>query len=488
LKAKSTIRLVESARRHRLLRRKTLPPSASAGDDAPPFRALAESMLDGAVTLTPSGNILHSNLAFAEMMETPFDQLIGKSFFSFVQLGWNQRFFDFLHCSLEKSGTVEVSLLTRGGKEISALLTSNAFSVREEKAVFLTVSNLKGRKEIEEALYRSKQRLETVADLTSHAIWEWDTSSREIWRSEGFAALLGYPAKEMKSTPMWWKHAIHPEDRSPVFSALEQLVKTGGTLQQTYRVRRFDGSYAEVIDRATAIRDGAENKLRLIGSIADVTEQNRAAAAKQEMSRRVMQAQEQERQRVARDLHDGVSQLLASSNFRLHHIEQQLGKSDKTLLKKVAEARVLVEKAHQELQLISRNLRPSELDDLGLNAALRSLCAEFQNRTRVQTIFKTSEIKALGPDAELTLYRIAQEALNNVEKHADAKQVQLSLKRKMDFIVLTIRDDGKGFASDGEMKGWGLANMRERAEYFSGTLRINSRRNLGTSVIVTVPV
>lgn len=461
--------------------------------EVPPSGSLAKSLPDGAVTLTPNGTILHSNLSFAEMMETPFEQLIGKSFFAFVRIGSNQRFFEFLHNNDEKPRTAEISLTTSKGKEIEALLACNIFRVEKVKTFFLTICDLKSRKDIEDALLRSRQRLETVAELTNNAVWEWDSSTREMWRSDGFASLLGYPPDVVKNSPNWWKHAIHPDDRSPVSSALARLVKEqNGTIHQTYRVKKFDGSYAEVVDKAVAIWDDKTHATRVIGSIVDVTDQNRAAAAKQEVARRVLQAQEKERERVARDLHDGVSQLLASSNYRLHHVEEQLARGDKSLAEKVSEVRELVEKAHREIQLISRNLRPSELNDLGLNAALRALSGEFQKRTGLKTLLTAEDFQDLDPELELTVYRIIQEALNNVEKHADAKRVQIALKHGPDGIRLAIRDDGKGFDSANAKKrpehGWGLENMRERAACFGGTVTIDSGPSHGTEIIVTFPI
>jgi PAS domain S-box-containing protein len=460
--------------------------------DTPSYQTLAKSMLDGAVTITPSGTILRSNLAFVEMMETPFEQMIGKSFFAFVRIGWNQRFFDFLQGSMEESQTAEIALTTGSGKEIFARLACNAFSLDSEKKLSLTVSDLRSRKKMEEALVRSTQRLETAAGLNSNAVWELDLATKEIWRNQGFASLLGYPNDAVKPTPIWWRQAVHPEDRLPVFSALEELVKTGnGTFQQNYRIRKFDGSYADVVDRAVAIRDDESNTLRIIGSIIDITDQKKAQAAKQEWSKRILHAQEQERQRMARDLHDGISQLLVSSNYRLHHVEAKIARQDKTLAKTISEVRQLVEKAQKEIQLISHNLRPSELDDLGFQPALRTLCATFQKRTGIKTTLEVEDSKAITPDVELALYRIAQEAMTNVEKHAGAKRIRLILKRNSNAINLQIFDNGKGFDPNNIRKdsehGCGLENMRERAACFSGTVKINSSLSLGTEIMVTIP-
>ena len=451
-------------------------------------------MVLGAVTINSDGVILNANFAFAEMMEVSVENITGKSFFELIRLGWNEPFFQFLHSPDEQSRTVEISLTSPSGKEVPVLLVSDATVLEQRKEISITITDLTERKLAKETLRRTEQRLNTIAGLTSDAVWELDGSTKEIWRSEGFATLLGYPPNSIKPTATWWKESIHPEDRSLVVSALDRLIEAQeGGFHESYRLRKFNGDYAEVVDRAVAIQDQHTNTFRVIGSIVDVTAKNKAETARKEVSKRIWNAQEQERQRVARELHDGVSQLLVSGSFRLHAVQEQIAKSDKSLARKIAEARELVEKAQREVQLISRNLRPSELDDLGLNAALRSLCAGFKKRTGIDISLDTEILaKTFAPDVELTIYRIVQEALNNVEKHARAKNVKLSLNRNSTQIVVKICDDGKGFdpkkIRKKEDSGCGLDNMRERASFLNGSVTWVSTLGKGTTVTVTLPV
>ncbi|MEO5804083.1 MAG: PAS domain S-box protein [Verrucomicrobiota bacterium] len=458
------------------------------------YRALVETTSEGAVTLSANGLVLSANSQFAELIQSPLPNVVGKSFFGFVRLGSNQQFFDFLHQSIEGEAQTEISLMTITGREIPTVLTGKPFSTGNKKCISVTLRENTSRKQTKEALRRSEERLHTLANLTSDAIWEFDAASNELWRSEGSARLLGYPANAAR-TSNWWKQNIHPDDRSQVLNELDKILKTGeGQFHQTYRVRKADGSYAEVTDRAVAVRDEQTQTFRLIGSMVDVTAQNKAEAAKREISKKILQAQEQERQRVARELHDGVNQLLSSSAYRLNSLEQQISKRDVSLAEKVVEAKDLVEKAMTEVRLISRNLRPSELDDLGLNAALRSLCLDFQERSGLQVKTTCDDFgRTLSANVEMTIYRIAQEALNNVEKHAHAKNVHLSLKRESDASIrLKIRDDGLGFdpliVRKGAKSGWGLDNMRERALLFHGNITLESAPRKGTEVQLDIPV
>ncbi len=448
---------------------------------------------EGVVTLTANGIILYSNSQFSGMMEMPVEKVIGKSFFGFVRFGWNERFFEFLQKSLGGSQTAEIALSTKAGNELVALLVSNPFSTDGKTGVSLSVADIT-RKSTEEALRRTAERLETVAELTTDAVWELDVAKDELWRSDGFAALLGYSPQAVKPTQNWWKQSVHPDDRSVVFGEIERILKAGeGHFRETYRLRKADGTYAEVIDQAIAIRDERTNSFRLIGSIVDVTEQNRAEAAKREISKQILDAEEKERQRVARELHDGVNQLLSSSTYRLSSVEQQISMTDQALAKKVCQAKDLVNKAIAEVRLISRNLRPSELDDLGLNAALRSLCSEFEERTGIEVQLEAETFgKVLPPGVELTIYRIAQEALNNVQKHADAKHVRISLVRDVKSVRMKIADDGKGFdqtqPGNRTKSGWGLANMRQRALLFGGNVLVKTASAGGTQIELSIPI
>jgi two-component system NarL family sensor kinase len=229
----------------------------------------------------------------------------------------------------------------------------------------------------------------------------------------------------------------------------------------------------------------------MIGTTRDITDQMEAERARQELSRSIINAQERERQRVARDLHDSVNQLLASAKYRLGSIS--VHQANEGIHENLHQVRDLVERAITEVRAISRNLRPSELDDLGLMAALRSLTHEFQKRTGIRSQF-SSETAACPPhmpkEVEMTVYRIAQEALNNVEKHSRAHRMSMSMGCAGTHVLLTIRDNGKGFTpqfASSKKSGWGLENMAERASLLGGRLEIISSLKKGTRVSVRIP-
>lgn len=458
------------------------------------YRALVEAMNEGAVTLSDDGVILYCNERFADIVQTPLEQVLGKNFFQFIRVGWRERFYELLAGDAKRHLTAEVLLRTADDKEVFAHLSSNPFPLEDRIAISLVVTDITARKEAEEALRNSEERFQTVALTISDAIWDWDVLRKTTWRSRGFYTLFKHPPQKVGSDFEWWTQRIHPDDRERVLAKFNQFLDRKQPFYvDTYRFRRGDGIFVDVEDRASALYNERGLLCRVIGALSDITEQKKAEEAKRDLSRNVLNAQEQERRRVARELHDGVNQLLSSSKYRLHAIEQQLALNNKPMAKKISQTKGLIDKAISEVRLISRNLRPSELDDLGLAAALRSLADEFQERTEVTVDLKTSFAEHhLSEVIELTVYRIVQEALNNVEKHAGATRVAIHASGQGAMLALMIRDDGRGFDPATIRKtrksGWGLANMRERVSYVGGMMAVKSVPKKGTEIALQIPI
>ncbi|HTD87570.1 MAG TPA: histidine kinase [Candidatus Binatia bacterium] len=222
--------------------------------------------------------------------------------------------------------------------------------------------------------------------------------------------------------------------------------------------------------------------------VTDITARKLAEEARAELAKQVLVAQELERQRVARELHDSVNQLLSTTRHRALGLATQLKTAGPDAHARLAEVIQLLERTMREVRLISRNLRPSELDDLGLIPALSSLVEETAERTGMDVQLSTPKnLSGLSPQLELTIYRIAQEALSNVEKHSGATSTKIVVERQGKFLIMTIQDDGKGFAAKKSGRsGWGLLNMRERASYVGGSLEIEPRSGKGTAIIFRV--
>lgn len=216
----------------------------------------------------------------------------------------------------------------------------------------------------------------------------------------------------------------------------------------------------------------------------------RLEAERRRTSSAALRAQEQERARVARDLHDEVNQALTGVLLRLEALRT---KAPPELSHDLAETRALANQAMEELLTLARALRPTALDDLGLVAALAGLVDEIERHGQVHAVFESNgDFTGLPSDVQLVVYRVAQEAMSNAVRHAEASNVKVQLNRlgtnQGEEVQLSVGDDGQGFTFDQASAGLGLPGMRERALLVGGDVRVESRPDFGTRVRLVVPL
>jgi two-component system, NarL family, sensor histidine kinase UhpB len=199
-----------------------------------------------------------------------------------------------------------------------------------------------------------------------------------------------------------------------------------------------------------------------------------------------LSAQEEERARIARDLHDEVNQSLTGLLLRLEAVRSH---APPELAHELAETKTLANRAMQELLTLARSLRPTALDDLGLKAALSALADELGRKTGIGTSYEgTGDLTDVPMDVQLVTYRVAQEALSNAAQHSEADQIRVRLDRDAEGVELVVSDDGRGFTFDQATQGLGIGGMRERALLVGGDLLVESRPEIGTRVRLLVPI
>ncbi|HEU5422718.1 MAG TPA: ATP-binding protein [Nitrolancea sp.] len=208
-----------------------------------------------------------------------------------------------------------------------------------------------------------------------------------------------------------------------------------------------------------------------------------------DLSMQVLSAQEEERKRISRELHDNTAQTLTAQLLRLKTIEARGGTLDPAGLTRLIETTA---QALEEVRYMAHELRPPSLDDLGLRASLEGLAAQYDERFSLPVQVRGDRLRRLGPDAELAIYRIVQEALTNVAKHAGASGARVELVCDQATLRVRISDDGRGFdereVALREGAGLGLFGMQERAALVGGTLAISSRSGGGTVVALAIPL
>ncbi|WP_108815972.1 cache domain-containing protein [Loktanella sp. Alg231-35] len=230
----------------------------------------------------------------------------------------------------------------------------------------------------------------------------------------------------------------------------------------------------------------------MTGMVLNLRERRLADAKLKQLTQRIIDTQEEERGRVARELHDGISQMLVGVRYALELTKRKLG-GDPATTESLNKGLDGLGSTIQEVRRISRDLRPGVLDDLGLGPALQSLTDDFSTRTGIETEFETVVFRnRLDQEARIALYRIAQEALTNIERHAEASNVQISLKGQRKGAFLRITDDGKGMVwpqpDRRRVGGLGMRNMQERVEQLGGTLRVLSARTGKTGTVIEAQV
>ncbi|MEE3317638.1 MAG: cache domain-containing protein [Pseudomonadota bacterium] len=227
------------------------------------------------------------------------------------------------------------------------------------------------------------------------------------------------------------------------------------------------------------------------GLVINIRERRLADTKLKELTQRIFDTQEEERGRVARELHDSISQILIGARYALDLARRRLSTGDARAEDSVAKGITSLNGAIQEVRRISRDLRPGVLDDLGLGPALQGLTEEFERRTGIEVEFQTVVFRnRLDKDSKIALFRVAQEALTNIERHAGATKVVMDLRGNRRGAIMRIEDNGHGLPTDRTIKastGLGLRNMQERMEQMAGTLRILSSKS-GTVIEAQVPL
>ena len=312
-----------------------------------------------------------------------------------------------------------------------------------------------------------------------------------LYANQRFARMVKCPLEQV--TGGSFRRFLSAADRAVLRPLMKRAAKTGAKIQMS--LQAGDGSQLPVQLSIRELVGNTAGQITIGMVVTDLTESRRNEEMLRTLTHRVVQAQEAERGRVALELHDHITQLLCGILVRSQTLADQLPAREALAKTEAIKLRALLGVAADEVERISRNLRPGVLDQLGLVEVLRVTSTEFARRTGVSVKLGCAPLAARLPaGTELALYRILQEALNNVERHARARQVTVQLKKSGGFVQLIIKDDGSGFdpdritASRKIKGGLGLLSMRERAAYVGGVFKVKSARGAGTVIEVRIPV
>jgi two-component system NarL family sensor kinase len=312
-----------------------------------------------------------------------------------------------------------------------------------------------------------------------------------LYANQCFARMVKCPLEQVVGSS--FRRFLSAEDRATLKPLLKRAGQFGSKIQ--VRLNVGDGSDLPAQISIRQLSKNGPDRAAIAMVVTDMTEARRTEEMLRAFSHRLVQLQEAERGRVALELHDHITQLLCAGIFRSQALAEKLSVRDGPAKNEAMKLCEMLSTTAEEVQRISRNLRPNVLDDLGLAAALYEASTEFTDRTGVSIKLVGIQLPTRLPaDTELTLYRIFQEALKNVDQHAQASNVTVCLRQQGSFVHLVITDDGIGFDPDqrpDKQKGKGsfsLISMRERTTYLGGTIKVKSDARVGTEIEVSIPL
>ena len=351
------------------------------------------------------------------------------------------------------------------------------------------------RKHTETALRESEERLSLAFAGAQEGIWDWNLETDACVYSSRWKQMLGYDDDEIEPHISAWERLVHPDDRAIADQAHESVTRGQPTYEAEFRLRHKDGHYVQILSRGFPVRREAGGPVvRIVGTHFDLTERKKREAehARTELLAHLVFVQEDERRRIARDMHDQFGEQLTALSLRIALLRDACGERP-DLGAHVAALTDIADRLDRDVDQLVWELRPTALDDLGLRAALANYIQEWAERSNVAAELHTSGLmdQRLASEVETALYRIAQEALNNVAKHSRARRVEVILERRPDCVLLIVEDDGIGFSEADDSntrRGYGLVGMQERAALVGASLEVESTPGKGTTVLVRMAV
>jgi PAS domain S-box-containing protein len=455
------------------------------------YRRIVETTNEGVWLLDSNLHTSYVNRQMAEMIGYEPGQMIGRSVFNFYfpeDVGYKKQVLERRQQGLREQ--IEERLRRRDGSELWVRMA--AIPVYKDNGEFdgalAMVSDITERKRTEEALRESEERFRLVANTAPVLIWMSGPDKLYTYFNKPW---LNFTGRSIESElGNGWSEGVHPDDLERCLDTYTQAFDRRGEFRMEYRLRRHDGEYRWVLDVGIPRFNQDRFFAGYIGSCIDVTDRKLAEEALSGARGRLIEAQEQERTRIARELHDDIGQRLALLTVELEHLEQNPPNLSE-VGSRMGELRKQTSAIATDIQSLSHELHSSKLQYLGIAAATRGFCREFSEQQNVEIDFQNHDLPShLPPDTSLCFFRVLQEALHNSAKHSGARHFEVRLWGASDEIHLTVSDSGAGFDREvaKEARGLGLISMEERLKSLNGTFSIESQPNRGTTIHARVPL
>jgi PAS domain S-box-containing protein len=356
------------------------------------------------------------------------------------------------------------TILTASGLTLASVITERERADGERERLIRAQAEMEAR-----------LRHAAVVESSDDAIVSEDLNGIVLSWNQSASRMFGFTEPEAIGRPI--SNLLPPELLSDEATVLQNL-RAGERMVHLERTRTSDsGEKLHLASTISPLRDGGGRLIGTVRSVRDISERKRAEEALARAKRKLVRVQEQERARIARELHDDIGQRLALLTVGLTGVSEEL--------------QMQASEIAADLQSLSHELHPSKIEVVGAVTGMRVFCSEFAQQHQIDVDFQASDItRQLSSNISLSLFRIMQEALHNTAKHSGTRQCRVRLWEAHGWVHLVVSDEGKGFdlTATNENRGIGLITMQERVSIVDGDLRIESQSGSGTTVHARVPI
>jgi PAS domain S-box-containing protein len=454
------------------------------------------SAMDAIIAVDEERRIVLFNAAAEKMFGCTQDEAVGTAIDRFIPERFRpeheayMRRFGESGVTTRNMGTpAALWAVRRNGQEFPMEASITHLESDGRKLFTVIIRDITERRRAEEAIRESEERFRLVADTAPVMIWTAGTDRKYSYVNKTWLDFTGCPLEAELGDD--WAGGLHPDDSSRSFQTYVEAFDRREPFEMQYRLRRHDGQYRWLSAIGVPRFNPDHSFAGYIGSAIDVTERKLAEESLADVGRKLIEAHEEERTWIARELHDDVNQRMALLAIELDRWNQQLPPSAVELHDHIHHASQRISDIAADIQALSHRLHSSKLEYLGLVAAAKSFCKELSEQQKVEIDFSHAAIPRVVPkEISLCLFRVLQETLQNAVKHSGVRHFKVELCGTEKEIQLTVSDLGVGFDLQDaiQRRGLGLISMRERMRLVSGVMSIKSQPGSGTTIHARVPL